>query len=141
MLKSGLTVARQPSAESLRHRNCPVVDQTSRPPVDQKYLEKGDSLLWYVRSSESLSWYRNCLDNSFLPRMRLFASSNTRIIQARSASIAIGVGPWLMPSALESVRLLFAAISTYNLPLLRFRFRCRRHAAREYTRPPAGRSV
>src|SRR5713101_7993246 len=90
MLKSGLTVARQPSAESLRHRNCPVVDQTSRPPVDQKYLEKGDSLLWYVRSSESLSWYRNCLDNSFLPRMRLFASSNTRIIQAKDPPLQRG---------------------------------------------------
>jgi hypothetical protein len=34
----------------------PAVDQTSQPPVDQKYLEKGDSLLWYVRSSEGLTF-------------------------------------------------------------------------------------
>jgi len=38
----------------LRHRNCSAVDQTSRPPVDQRYLEKEDTLLWYVRSSEGL---------------------------------------------------------------------------------------
>jgi len=40
----------------LRHRNCPAVGQTWRPPVDQKYLEKGDSPLWYVRSSEGLTF-------------------------------------------------------------------------------------
>ncbi len=54
MPKSGLTVARQPAAKSLRHRNCSAVDQTSRPPVDQGYLEEGDTLLWYVLSSEGL---------------------------------------------------------------------------------------
>lgn len=49
-------VAQQPGEELLHHRNCPVVDQISRPPVDQIYLEKGDSLLWYVRTSEGLTF-------------------------------------------------------------------------------------
>jgi hypothetical protein len=56
MPKSGQSAARQPAEELLHHRNCPVVDQISRPPVDQKYLEKGDSLLWYVRTSEGLTF-------------------------------------------------------------------------------------
>jgi hypothetical protein len=39
-----------------------------RPPVDQKYLEKGDSLLWYVRSSEGLVFgLKPELDNGFVP--------------------------------------------------------------------------
>ena len=54
MPMSGLTAARQSSGELLRHRNCPAVDQISQRPADQKYLEKGDTLLWYVRSSEDL---------------------------------------------------------------------------------------
>jgi hypothetical protein len=56
--KRELSVARQLGAELLRHRNCPAVDQTSRSPVDQKYLEKGDSLLCYVRLSEGLTFGR-----------------------------------------------------------------------------------
>jgi hypothetical protein len=34
----------------------PVVDQISQQPVDQKYLGRANTLLWYVRSSEGLAF-------------------------------------------------------------------------------------
>ena len=46
----------RPSTGSRRHRNCPGVDQTSQSPAAQKYLGRANTLLWYVRSSEGLTF-------------------------------------------------------------------------------------
>jgi len=56
MRKLDPTFGWQLSAGPHRHRSYLVVDQISQQPVDQKYLEKEDSLLWYVRSSEGLAF-------------------------------------------------------------------------------------
>src|SRR5258708_19715408 len=56
MRKLDLTFGQRLGVGSRRHRNCPAVGQTSRPPVDQKYLERANTLLWYVRSSEALAF-------------------------------------------------------------------------------------
>jgi len=93
MPKSGLTAARQPSAESLHHRNCPAVDQTLRPTVDQKYLEKADSLSCYVRSSESLRLVSKSPRQRLCTMKEAFRVSKTRIIQVR-ASLDLSIDLW-----------------------------------------------
>ena len=54
MQKLDPTFGWQLSGGRRRHRSCPVVDQISQPPVDQKYPGTANTLLWYVRSSEGL---------------------------------------------------------------------------------------
>src|SRR6266404_4492014 len=56
MRKLDPTFGWQLSAGPHRHRSCPVVDQISQQPVDQKYLGRANTLLWYVRSSEGLAF-------------------------------------------------------------------------------------
>jgi hypothetical protein len=56
MRKLDPTFGWQLSAGPHRHRSYPVVDQISQQPVDQKYLGRANTLLWYVRSSEGLAF-------------------------------------------------------------------------------------